>query len=128
MEQDVVLLGQRITAARNARGWSRSDLARKAQVDPSYVTRIEEAHFKRPSVDKVRALAGALGINVNALTDPTVPNPDEDAQRRRLIEAKVGDRAGADFIETLIERVRGRPSADFETVLSVVDVLLQRRS
>lgn len=123
-----MLLGQRITAARNARGWSRSDLARKAQVDPSYVTRIEEAHFKRPSVDKVRALAGALGINVAALTDPPPPsNPDEDAERRRLIEAKLGDRAGVEFVETVIEKVAGRPNADFETVLSVLDVLLRNR-
>jgi transcriptional regulator with XRE-family HTH domain len=70
MEQDVVLLGKRITAAREAKGWSRSDLARRASVDPSYVTRIEDAQYKRPSIDKVNALAGALGIRVTDLTEP----------------------------------------------------------
>lgn len=70
MEPYAVLLGQRITAARETRGWSRSDLARKAAVDPSYVTRIEEAKYKRPSVDKVKQLADALGIRVTELTDP----------------------------------------------------------
>lgn len=120
-----MLLGQRITAARNARGWSRSDLARKARVDPSYVTRIEEARFTRPSVDKVRAIASALGVNVADLTDPPrSPDPDEDAQRRRLLEAKIGDRAAVDFIETAIEKVSGHPDADFETLANVLDVLL----
>lgn len=70
MDRDVVLLGKRITAAREARRWTRSDLARKAGVDPSYVTRIEEAHYKRPSVDKVAAIARALGIPVTDLTEP----------------------------------------------------------
>lgn len=66
-----MLLGKRIAAARQARGWSRSDLARKASVDPSYVTRIEEALYKRPSVDKVTRLADALGVRVTELTDPS---------------------------------------------------------
>lgn len=70
MEQDVVQLGQRITAARDARGWSRSDLARKAHVSPSYVTRIEDARYRRPSIDKIAALAEALGIRVTDLTEP----------------------------------------------------------
>ena len=123
-----MLLGQRIAAARRARGWSRSDLARKAQLDPSYVTRIEEAQYKRPSVDKVRVLAGALGVNVNDLTDPPPPpDPDEDAQRRRLIEAKLGDRASTDFVERLIEKLHGHPDTDFETALNVFDALLKQR-
>src|SRR4051812_5763648 len=70
MTPESVRLGKKITTAREARGWSRSDLARRAHVDPSYVTRIEDAQYKRPSVDKVRAIALALGINVTDLTEP----------------------------------------------------------
>ncbi len=80
MDAEVVLLGKRIAAARETRGWSRSDLARKAGVDPSYVTRIEQAHYKRPSVDKVAAIARALGIAVTELTDPP-PNLVDAALR-----------------------------------------------
>lgn len=71
-----MLLGKRITNAREARGWSRSDLARHAAVDPSYVTRIEEARYKRPSVDKVAQLAAALGIRLTELTDPVPASAD----------------------------------------------------
>jgi transcriptional regulator with XRE-family HTH domain len=88
VEPNIVLLGKRITEARERRGWSRADLARRAAVDPSYVTRIEEAHYKRPSVDKVTQLAGALGIRVTDLTDPS-PVPVSggiEAELRALFE------------------------------------------
>lgn len=115
MTPEAVRLGKRITAAREARGWSRSDLARRARVDPSYVTRIEEAQYKRPSVDKVRALAFALGINVTDLTEP-VPasagiqrqleamglDPQEEAQLAAEIMADVATMApGRERIDTL---------------------------
>lgn len=100
-----MLLGQRITAARQAKGWSRSDLARRAQVDPSYVTRIERAEYGRPSVDKVTAIATALGIRVTDLTEPT-PLPAEVANLRATLmsmgfrpnETPLVDRILADLV------------------------------
>lgn len=70
MDSDVVTLGKRIAAAREDRHWSKSDLARRANVAASYITRIERGDFDRPSVDRVKAIADALHLNVSDLTEP----------------------------------------------------------
>lgn len=70
MDSHIVMLGRRITAARIARGWSKADLARKASVAPSYITRVERGEFARPSVDQIKTIADALGLSVHDLTDP----------------------------------------------------------
>lgn len=118
-----MLLGQRISHERERRGWTRSHLARKAGLDPSYVTRIEEAKFQHPSIDKVRALAAALSVDLSTLTEPP-PSNDDDALLRKLIERRVGLENGQ-LVATILEKVRGRPPADQQTVLSVLDVLMR---
>lgn len=73
-----MLLAQRITRERRRRGWSKADLARKAVIEPSYITRIEAAKFDHPSIDKVRAIADALGVRVSDLTDAPPEPVDAD--------------------------------------------------
>lgn len=118
VEPESVLLGKRITAVRQQRGWSRSDLARKAGVDPSYITRIEEGDYKRPSIDRVKALADALRVPMSALTEPP-PDPDDDALLRRLIEKRIGS-DNAPIVELLIEQLRDRPAIDQRAMLGVI--------
>lgn len=65
------VLGARVEQARERRGWDQSDLARRASLSPSYVSRLENAGFTRPSANKLRAISDALGIRVTDLTDPT---------------------------------------------------------
>ena len=126
METNAVALAQRISHERLRRGWSRSDLARKAGIDPSYVTRVEQARFVAPSVEKIRALAAALGLPVDALTDPPPAEmPDEDVLLRRLIERKLGNRANAELVQTVLEQIRGRPPADQHTVIRMLGVLVE---
>jgi transcriptional regulator with XRE-family HTH domain len=126
MEHNAVALAQRITHERLRRGWSRADLARKAGIDPSYVTRVEQARFAAPSVEKIRALAAALGLPVDALTDPPAPEtPDEDVLLRRLIERKLGNRANAELVQSVLEQARGRPPADQATILRMLGVLVE---
>jgi transcriptional regulator with XRE-family HTH domain len=118
-------LAERISRERTRRGWSKADLARKARIDPSYVTRIEAAQFNHPSIDKVRAIAEALRIDLSALTDPPpTETPDDQALLRKLIERRVGDRASAELVQMLLDRIHGRPPADQQTVIRLVDALI----
>ena len=70
MDSQIVMLGRRIAAARNARGWSKAELARRAGVAPSYITRVERGEFLRPSIDQIKTISDALGVNVTDLTEP----------------------------------------------------------
>lgn len=64
MSAENVRMGKKITAAREHRGWSKADLARKAGVAPSYVTRVEQGAFGRPSIDLIARIADALSMSV----------------------------------------------------------------
>jgi transcriptional regulator with XRE-family HTH domain len=126
MEHNAVALAQRITHERLRRGWSRADLARKAGIDPSYVTRVEQARFSAPSVETIRSISAAFGLPVDALTDPPPPEtPDEDVLLRRLIERKLGNRANAELVQSVLEQARGRPPADQATILRMLGVLVE---
>lgn len=59
-------LGQYITAAREAKSWSLRELARRIGVHYSYITRIEQGHYSKPSPEILKRLANALEV------------PDED--------------------------------------------------
>jgi len=50
-----------IRTARSARGWSQKELARRAKLDPSFVSHLE-AGSRKPSADTVSKLSTALGI------------------------------------------------------------------
>lgn len=129
MEQTNVLLGKRITRAREARRWSRSDLARRAGVDPSYVTRIEEAHYKRPSVDKVTAVANALGIRVTDLTEPEqVIAPPSVEETRAVLIAKGFKAHEAPVVDQILSDIVSHEDEDERReILDAVSVIMGRR-
>ncbi len=82
-----MLMGNRIAEARGRRGWNKAELARRARVAPSYVTRIEQGRFDRPSADLLGRLADALGVRVADLTGTATAPPGESdllAQLRLL--------------------------------------------
>ena len=116
-------LAQRISHERLRRGWSRSDLARRAGIDPSYVTRIEKAQFRAPSIEKVRAISEALGLEMTRLTDPPPPdNPSDDALLRKMLEKKLGNRPNAEMIQDLHDQTAGRAPVDPDTRQTILDV------
>lgn len=126
MGSNAVLLAQRISRERGRRGWSKADLARKAGISPSYVTRIEKAQLEHPAIDKVQAIAEALRVDLSTLTDPPQPPaPDDDALLRKLIERRLGNRANTELVESILDSIRGQPTIDQQTVLSVVEVLVR---
>lgn len=122
LETHAVLLGHRIERARLNRGWSRSDLARRASVDPSYVTRIEEAHYKRPSVEKVSAIAGALGLPMAELVDPPT-EPTADQEHQAELVARILDVLGperAHHLSDVLREIGGWPERDQDAVIQVI--------
>ncbi len=90
MRAENVLLGKRIAEARDRRHWTKAELARRASVAPSYVTRIEQGAFDRPSADLLGKLADALGVHISDLTGkPSPPTVAADLvdQIRELVHA-----------------------------------------
>ena len=83
------LLAKRVRDARVLRGWDQSELARRAGISPSYVSRLESAAFDRPSAERLASIAAALGRRVSDLIDPPAPPPDTD-ELRREVAARIG--------------------------------------
>jgi transcriptional regulator with XRE-family HTH domain len=57
------LFARNVRALRAARGMSQEDLAGAAQIDRSYISLIENAHFSI-SLDQIEKIADAFGIQI----------------------------------------------------------------
>jgi transcriptional regulator with XRE-family HTH domain len=64
---------RRLRSLRLARGWSLDELAKRAHIGPSTISRIETGH-RRIALDQLVALARALGTTVDELLE----RPDDD--------------------------------------------------
>jgi transcriptional regulator with XRE-family HTH domain len=93
-------IGRRVAAQRQERGWDQSELGRRAGVSPSYVSRLEGGVYVRPSVERLAALASALGCHIRELTDAELPD-DAGALAERLYAAGVS-RDRAPLVEKLV--------------------------
>lgn len=60
-------LGQIVQQHRQAKGWTRRQLARQAQVLPSRITEIEEERIQSMDDPTIRRLAAALDVAPSAL-------------------------------------------------------------
>ena len=58
------MLGRRLRALREAKGWSQDDLARRAKLTKPYVSMLETGVRKQPSLPTLRRLAKALGVPI----------------------------------------------------------------
>lgn len=64
MDSESVTRGKKIADARRALGWNKAQLARKAGVVPSYVTKLEKGDILKPSLEYMGKIAGALRMAV----------------------------------------------------------------
>ena len=64
---DDLRFGAVVRAVRIRRGWRQVDLAEKARVSPSTISRIERGHFDRLSLVVIRRVAAALDIRVDLI-------------------------------------------------------------
>jgi transcriptional regulator with XRE-family HTH domain len=85
-------IGARVRELRKQRGWSLSELARKAGIARSYLFRIEEGKSS-PTYEKIRALAEALGALPSELfgeEPPAVPaSLQQFAEEEKLGSAEI---------------------------------------
>jgi transcriptional regulator with XRE-family HTH domain len=91
---------------RESRGLSQQKLAERASISHSYVSALEGGKRKRPSVEKLRGIAGALEIGMDEimLAAGYVPPPDEiDELRLPFLEALKRDKVLSREAKLLIE-------------------------
>jgi XRE family transcriptional regulator, master regulator for biofilm formation len=64
----MVTLGDRIKECRGNRGWRLDDLAKKAGVSKGFLSDLENNQQKNPGINYLRAIANALGVDMDFLT------------------------------------------------------------
>lgn len=95
----VARFGQRLREVRSSRGLTQAQLAEKAEVTTSYITRLENGS-SAPGIDLVARLAAALGTTVADLL-PTTSPPDELAVLRDRARTLLGTLLQTDDRATL---------------------------
>lgn len=73
-ENQVAQLGERIRMLRVNRGWTLEQLATRARLSKSYLSRLEDGD-RQPSIAALLSVAQAFGVSLHALFEP----PDAEA-------------------------------------------------
>jgi tetratricopeptide (TPR) repeat protein len=99
------LLGQRIRNARIAAGLTQGQLGHAADVTTAYISRIE-AGDRRPEASRLEAMAGALGVSLDALVGPEETDSVALELRVDLDHAQLALSAGSvEEAATAVERI-----------------------
>lgn len=132
MEQDDAgldgLVRKRVRALRVAQGWSLDDLAARARMSPSTLSRIENGR-RRLALDQLVVLARALDTSLDQLVeteaDDVVSNPVHDAPHRMMRWAVRADPGLSVVRQRLLDpppdnpaRMRAHPGREWLVVLS----------
>jgi transcriptional regulator with XRE-family HTH domain len=94
---NLAALGDAARAARDARGWTQVQLAVRAELSPSWVSKTERGEGPPPQLDDLFKLANALGVPV---TDLVAAASDQEALLREaekdpLLSAGLAGLSGA---------------------------------
>lgn len=111
-EPAVENLGAAIRAAREARGLSLRELARRVDVSPSFVSQLERGRAN-PSVGTLYALVSVLGISLNEL----LGGPTQGATKASPEPGWPGDRAAWPRIVAPVVRARERKRVQMSGVV-----------
>lgn len=76
---------RRLRSLRLARGWSLDELARRAHIGPSTISRIETGH-RRIALDQLVTLTRALGTTVDELLDDRAEDDVVIAPTRNVVD------------------------------------------
>jgi transcriptional regulator with XRE-family HTH domain len=128
------LVRKRIRALRVAQGWSLEELASRARISPSSLSRIENGQ-RRLALDQLATLARALDTSLDQLvetdTDDVIANPMIDGAHGRMRWPVKAD-PGMSVVRQRItdpppdnpSRLRAHPGREWLVVLSGTAVLL----
>jgi transcriptional regulator with XRE-family HTH domain len=67
VNKQVSTLAKNIRKLRQEKGWSQDELARKANIPFTTLTKIETGVIKKPSVFTVEQIAEALGVSIDQI-------------------------------------------------------------
>jgi HTH-type transcriptional regulator/antitoxin HigA len=81
--EDLASVGRALIAARIARKWTQADLARALGVKPQQVQKDESSDYASASLDRVAAVAAALGAEFQVHVAFTRPEQAQKARQRR---------------------------------------------
>jgi transcriptional regulator with XRE-family HTH domain len=76
---------EKLKEHRSAKGITQRDLAKKAEITLTYVSRLEAAGAA-PGIDTLERLAGALGVEIMELLPPPKQQKTVDTDRREVKE------------------------------------------
>ncbi len=65
--EPTVTIGDLIIKARKAAGLEQQQLAKKADIDPSYLSKVERSRARNVTIDMIQKISGAIGCSVSAL-------------------------------------------------------------
>jgi len=65
----MMTLGDRVKQRREHRGWSQAELARRACIDQSLLSRIESGATTNPGINALKGLAKSLQCSIDYLVD-----------------------------------------------------------
>ena len=82
-------LGQRMRRLREAKGFSLRDVASMLGVTHGTLSPIENGRIQNPALDRIRGIAGALGVNLWDLTGDAPPATGESPVTMPLSELRV---------------------------------------
>lgn len=74
------VVGRRLRMYREARGWTRAELAQRAGISPSIVSRVESAHQRGLDTAVLVKLVTALGVAADALLGLTPPAASDESE------------------------------------------------
>jgi transcriptional regulator with XRE-family HTH domain len=105
------VIAQNLRTLRKVRGLSQPELAQKVGISPRTVARLEAGQVADPSINHVRALAQALGVTVDLLSESEL-KPLTIAVPKKLFDI-LGTPEGLELLSELYDydRVRGLSAA-----------------
>lgn len=107
-----------IKEQRDRLGLSRSQLAEAAELSYPYISQLETG-LRKPSRNAARAIAGALGISVEAL-ERTIPGDVSDASQVRKAQ-QFSDELLSGSAEGKVSRLSVAPVADSGALAGALD-------
>lgn len=95
-------LGTRMTLVRRTRGWKQRELARRAQIDPGRLSKLERG-VVRVSIDELIRLSLALGAGLDDLVFGASPSLEGKWQRLLQELERVGGSEAIKFSSRLLQ-------------------------
>lgn len=118
----VTALGGRIRRARESLGWQQAELADRAGVSRSLVSKLEAGSQSRPSSVHLQRIADALGVSITDLTGPPAELPSSLEERLRQVRPD-----DQQWIDRVLAAVLALPPDERDAAAQMLESLVRFR-